>query len=128
MWDEKTKKQVDYENRDDGIFFMSDIDFFNCYQCIEICNIFPDSKHISYTIEGKENIRNGIVFNIITEKEGALYVSVFRKHWRMHPELYDKYLPTHISIVKYDPNQTNRLKVFSDYNGTFEPYETYGKC
>ena len=33
-------------------------------------------------------------------------------------------MPTHISIVKYDPKPKNRLKTFSDYNGTFESFQT----
>ena len=33
-------------------------------------------------------------------------------------------LPSHISVVKYDPNATNRLKTFSNYNGNFESYRT----
>ena len=124
LWDEKTKKQVKYSDKDDGIFFMNDIDFFKYFSRIEICNVIYEGKSITYTIEGEENLKNGIVFNIITEKDGDLNVSVLRKNWRAHREIKDKVLPTHISIVRYDPNQKNKLKIFSDYNGTHQANET----
>ena len=124
LWNEKTKKQVKYSDKEDGIFFMNDRDFFKYFSRIEICNVIYNAKSITYTIEGEENLKNGIVFNIITEKEGDLNVSVLRKNWRAHRELKDKNLPTHISVVKYDPNQKNKLKVFTDYNGTYQANET----
>ena len=124
LWDEKAKSQVNFKDKEDGIFFMNDTDFFRYFTHVEICYILYDSISATYTIEGNENLKNGCVFNIETEGEGFLSVSVPRKNWRANRELRDKILPTHISIVKYDPDQKNRLKVFPDYNGTFEPYET----
>ena len=53
---------------------------------------------------------------------GFLSCSVLRKSWRLNRDVKDKMLPTHISLVKYDPNFTNRLKCFSDYHGNFESY------
>jgi hypothetical protein len=79
---------------------------------------------VTYQIEGEEKNKNGIVFNIIPEKDGFLSVSVLRKNWGIHREVKDKMLPTHISVVKYEPNCENRLKTFSDYNGNFESYKT----
>ena len=124
LWDEKTKKQVKYSDKEDGIFFMNDTDFFKYFSRVEICNVIYDAKSITYTVEGEANLKNGIVFNIITEKAGDLNVSVLRKNWRAHRELKDKVLPTHISVVKYDPNQNNILKLFTDYNGTYLSTET----
>ena len=126
LWDEKTKNQVKFDDKEDGIFFMEVDDFFNYFTNIDICNILFDSKSITYTIEGEENLRNGIVFNVIIEKEGVLCVSIPNKNWRVHRELRYKIMPTHISIVKYDPNQKNKLKVFSDYKGTLESFNTCG--
>ena len=124
LWDEKTKNQVKYNDKEDGIFFMNDTDFFKYFECIDICNILYDAKSITYSIENEENLRNGIVFNILIEKEGILNVLAFREHWRVHRETKKKILPTHISIVKFDPNQKNKLKIFSDYNGIYESYKT----
>ena len=124
LWDEKTKKQVKYNNKEDGIFFINDIDFFEYFDRVEICNVFYNEKSITYSIEGEENLRNGIVFNIIVKEPGILNVTVPRKNWRAYREIKNKSLPTHISIVKYDPNQKNKLKIFSNYIGTYNSYET----
>ena len=124
LWTEEIKNQVKYNNKEDGFFFMSDNDFFKYFSHVEICNILYDAKSITYTIEGEENLKNGIVFNIITKSEGILCVSVLRKNWRANRELRYQILPTHISVVKYDPDQKNKLKIFSDYNGTCESFRT----
>ena len=124
LWDEKAKGQVNFSAKEDGIFFMSDTDFFKYFTHIEICYILYDAKSVIYTIEGEDKNQNGIVFNMVTEKEGFLSVSVLRKNWRIDRAIKDKMLPSHISVVKYDPNATNRLKTFSDYNGNFESYRT----
>ena len=124
LWDSKAKSQVNFQNKEDGIFFMNDTDFFKYFTHVEICYILYDSISVTYTIEGEENLKDASVFNIETEGEGFLSVSVLRKSWRANRELRDKILPTHISVVKYDPKAKNRLKTFSDYNGTFESYQT----
>ena len=124
LWDSKAKSQVQFQNKEDGVFFMSDTDFFKYFTHVEICYILYDSISVTYTIEGEENLKDASVFNIQTEGEGFLSVSVLRKSWRANRELREKILPTHISIVKYDPKPKNRLKTFSDYNGTFESFQT----
>ena len=124
LWDDKTKSQVNFKDKEDGIFFMNDNDFFKYFTHVEICYVLYDATSVTYSIEGEEKNKNGIVFNIITEKEGFLSVSVQRKNWRIYREVKNKLLPTHISVVKYDPNAENRLKTFSDYNGTFGSYRT----
>ena len=123
LWDSKAKSQVSFDNKDDGIFFMNDTDFFKFFTHVEICYMLFDSEAVTYNIEG-ENIKNGSVFNVETEGEGFLSVSVCRESWRANRALRDKILPTHISIVKYDPNSKHRLKTFSNYNGTFESFRT----
>ena len=123
LWNENIKKQVNYKEKDDGIFFMNDTDFFKYFTHVEICNILYDAKSITYYLEGDE-LKNGIVFNAKLEKEGILNVTVLRKSWRANRELRNKILPTHISIVKYDIHQKNKLKIFSDYNGVSESYQT----
>ena len=124
LWDSKAKSQVSFENKDDGIFFMNDTDFFKYFTHVEICYMLFDSKFISYKVEGDENLKNASVFNVETEGEGFLSVSVSRESWRANRTIRDKILPTHISIVKYDPSAKNRLKTFSNYNGTFESFRT----
>ena len=124
LWDSKAKGQVQFDNKDDGIFFMNDTDFFKYFNHVEICYMLFDSESVVYSIEGDENIKNGCVFNVETEGEGFLSVSVCKESWRANRALRDKILPTHISIVKYDPAAKNRLKTFSNYNGTFESFRT----
>ena len=124
LWDSKAKSQVQFENKDEGIFFMNDTDFFKYFTHVEICYTFFDSEAVSYIIEGDDNLKNASIFNIETEGEGFLSVSIPRESWRANRSLRDKILPTHISIVQYDPKAKSRLKTFSNYNGTFESFRT----
>ena len=123
LWDSQVKSQVDFQNKDDSIFFMNDTDFFRYFTHVEICFILYDSITTTYTVKD-ENLKNASVFNLEIEGERFLTVSALRKNWRSNRELRNKILPTHISVVKYDPKTKNRLKTFSDYNGTFESYQT----
>ena len=124
LWDDKAKGQVGFTDKEDGIFFMNDTDFFTHFTHVEICYLLYDGVAVNYTLEGEEKNKNGIVFNIITEKDGFISVAVLKKNWRIYREIKDKKLPTHISIVKYDPNCNERLSTFLDYNGTYELYNT----
>ena len=64
LWDDKTKSQVDFLNKEDGIFFMNDTDFFKYFTHVEICYILFNSATQIYPIEGEQNLRNASVFNI----------------------------------------------------------------
>ena len=116
LWDSKTKSQVHFEDKDDGIFYMNDSDFFKYFNQVIICYMLLDSKEVIYEIEGDENLRNGSVFIIETEEDGYLSVNVPKEHWRVHRDLRDKKLATIITLVKYDPFAENRYKTFSNYN------------
>ena len=122
LWNDKLKSLVNFSEKQDGIFYMSDNDFFKYFKHVEICYLLYDAKLKKITLEGEEKNKNGIVFNIVTKGDSFLSVSVLRKSWRLNRELKDKMMPTHISVVKYDPNYTNRYKCFSDYIGNFESY------
>ena len=121
-WDDKLKTQVGFINKEDGIFFMSDNDFFKFFKHVEICYLLYDAKMNKLTITGEEKNKNGIVHNIVIKGDGFLSVAVLRKSWRLNRELKDKMMPTHISVVRYDPDFTDRYKCFSDYTGNFESY------
>ena len=103
---------------------MKDTDFFKYFTHVEICYMFFDSLSMTYEIAGEENLKNACVFNVETEGQGFLSVSVCRESWRANRTLRDKILPTHISIVQYDPQAKSRLKTFKTYNGTFESFRT----
>ena len=124
LWDSKAKSQVEFDNKDEGIFFMNDTDFFKYFTHVEICYTFFDSEVVTYIIDEADKLKNANVFNIETEGEGFLSVSIPKENWRANRTLRDKVLPTHISIVQYDPNAKSRLKTFSNYNGTFESFRT----
>ena len=124
LWTEILKNQLDFKDKEDGIFFMNSEDFFKYFKFITISYILHGSTIVKYTIEGEENLKNGCVFNVQTDNEGVLSVSALRKNWRTNRELRGKGFPTHISIVKYNKNETDKFKIFSDYSGTYTSYET----
>ena len=120
LWDEKTKEQVQLKNKDDGIFFIKESDFFKYFESVEISYLLLDSEDVIYEIEGEENLKNAAVYIIEVEEDGFLSVSVPRENWRYNRSLKGKKLPTHLSIVKYDINAKNRFKTFSCYKGNFD--------
>ena len=119
LWDEKTKEQVQLKNKDDGIFFMKESDFFKYFIKVEISYLFLDSEDAIYEIEGEENLKNAGVFIIEVEEDGFLSVSIPRENWRYNRTIKGKNLPTHLSIVKYELNSKNRFKTFSCYKGNY---------
>ena len=123
LWDSNSKNKVNFSDKEDGIFYMSDNDFFKYFTQIEICYLLYNVNIKKYQLTGEEKNNNGIVFNLIIKNDGFLSVTSLRQNWRLNREIKDKMLPTHISVVKYDPNFTNRLKCFSDYSGNFESYK-----
>ena len=121
-WDSNTKNKVKFSDKQDGMFYMSDNDFFKYFKHVEICYLLYGANMSRFSLTDEEKNKNGIVFNLVTQGNGFLSVSVQRKSSILYPEVKGKMLPTHISVVKYDPNYTNRLKCFSDYTGNFESY------
>ena len=124
LWNSSSKSKVNFADKEDGIFFMSDNDFFKYFKHVEICYLLYGANISKFTLTGEEKNTNGIVFNIIIKNSGFLSVSALRKSWRLNREIKGKMLSTHISVAKYDPDFTNRLKCFSDYTGNFESYTT----
>ena len=124
LWDSSSKSKVNFDDKEDGIFYMSDNDFFKYFKHVEICYLLYGANISKFSLTGEEKNINGIVFNIIIKSAGFLSVSALRKSWRFNREIKGKMLPNHISVIKYDPNFTNRLKCFSDYTGNFESYTT----
>ena len=121
-WDSNSKSKVQFADKADGIFYMSDNDFFKYFKHVEICYLLYEGKINTISLTGQEKNPNGIVFNLIAQNDGYLSICVNRENSRLHPETKGKMLPTHISVVKYDPNFTNRLKCFSDYTGKSESF------
>ena len=120
LWDAKTRSQVQIEEKDDGIFYMNDIDFFKYFNKVEICYLFLNSEEVIYEID-EDNIKNAGVFIIETQDEGYLNVSIPRENWRVHRDLINKKLQTYLSINRYNPNTRNRFKIFTDYEAIFTP-------
>ena len=98
LWDEKTKSQIHIEDKDDGIFYMNDVDFFKYFDSVEIWYLFLYSEEAIYEIEG-DNVKNGCVFIIETKEDAYLDVSVPKENARIHKNIKGKKLPTFISIV-----------------------------
>jgi len=128
LWDVNSENQVDFydenEDENDSIFYMNETDFFTYFTHVEICYLFCGANLINLKVSGEEKDTDGVVFNIITKDKGYISVSILRKSWRYNREIKEKMLPTHISIVKYNPNFTNRFENFSNYIGNSESYET----
>ena len=123
LWGDSEKKQVNFSNKDDGIFYMCYKDFFKYFVTIEICPILYGATSYVYKVEGEENVNNGSVFNVEVKEKSLLSVSVLRKSWRVNRTLKNKVIPSHISIVKYDASAKNRNKIFSGYVGGFNGTE-----
>ena len=123
-WNDNTKKQVEFNDKEDGIFYIPEKDFFCLFLRVNICYVLFDSTSLMYTIEAK-NHKDGCVFNLEVDEDGFLSVLVIRKNWRVYNrEIRYKKLPTFIAVVKYDPNESNKLRIFSEFSGTSNATET----
>ena len=127
-WGTEEKNQVAYKKADDGTFFMEVSDFFKYFVDIEICHLPVYGGIASYKID-KDDIKYGQVFNIYIPSKSYFSVSVLRKQWRFNRELRNVALPTHISLCKYNPNCSDKMKMFSNYGGSKQSFDmcNYGR-
>ena len=116
--DAKAKEQICFADKEIGIFFINDDKFCKYFSYIKICYILFLATSVKYPLKGENKNNNGIVFNIVTEKD----VSILRKNWRIDRTIKNKILPNHISLAKYDSIST---KYFSNYNDNFESYSNW---
>ena len=122
LWGEEEKRQTNFNNKNDGLFFMSFEDYYKNFELTEICYVLYNSYSKSYYIDEK-NINNGNIFNIYLEEDGYFIISVIRKMWRFNRELLDNIIPTYLSIVGYNPSNENMNNYFFNYDAKNESHE-----
>ena len=121
LWGIEEKKQVNYNNKKQDLFFMSFQDYYNYFNLTEICYILYNSYSKNYYINN--NISNGIVFNLYLEDEGYFSVSLVRKMWRFNRYLVNNIIPSFIILLGYNPSDDNNTNNFFDYISKNDSYE-----
>ena len=121
LWTNEEIKQVDFNNNNDGTFYMSFDDYCKFFIVTDICFIQHNSYSKSFKIKG-EDIFKGQVFNIYIEEKAFFSVSVIRKMWRFNRELNGTIIPSVLILMKYNPNESSN-QMMSDFQGVNNSYE-----
>lgn len=122
LWGVQERKQVGFEKKEDGIFFMSMEDYFKYFLVTEICYIAYNSNSKIFRVEN-EDLNKGNVFNIYLKEDGLFSVSLIRKMYRFNRELSNKIIPSLLVIIKYDPYKNDPENYFTEYEARNESFE-----
>lgn len=115
LWTEEIKKQVkEYQNKDDGSFWMSIEDVHKYFTRTDICQIVYGAK-VQLTEFTAKDLAHPQVLDLYLDQQGILSVSLIEKNWRYNRELRDKSHPTSLMIGEYDPNIKTIKHVFTDF-------------
>ena len=116
LWGDEEKAQVEFEKKDDGVFFMTFDDFYENFHITDICYVLYDSYSKSLKVE-PENMKQGQIFNVYIDEECIFSASIIKKMWRFHRELQGKLEPSTINIMIYDPFAEKSEKMLSSLEG-----------
>jgi hypothetical protein len=115
LWTPELKQKFNYEDKDNGTFWMSFEDYCKYFEDTEICDIFYSGNCAHFNITGNTTVCKPQVFNIFVEEKSKLSVSVHRDTYRFNRLLKGKNHPISVVIAKYDQNS----KFLSNVTGKF---------
>ena len=121
LWTNEEIKQVDFNDLNNGIFYMSFDDYFKFFIVTDICFLQHNSYSKSFKIENND-IFYGQVFNVYLKEKTFFSVSVIRKMWRFNRELNGAIIPSVLILMKYNPYK-NSNEMMSDFHGVNNTYE-----
>ena len=122
-WTEEYKKYFDFEDKDDGIFWISIDDYIKNYIITSICHIFYGSKIRTYTIDYEEYFKYPLVFNMNLRKSGRIGINIINRNRRFNrdiPVAEDR--PFSIMVFKY--NKEEEIFEFYGNRGWFDNVES----
>ena len=121
-WTEEYKKYFNYEDKEDGIFWISVDDYVKNYNDTSICHIFYGAKVRSYTIDYEEYFKHPLVFNLQVIKKGKVGISIVVRDRRFNRNIEQREdRPFSLIIFKYD-NERN-VSNFKGQRGWFQNIE-----
>ena len=121
LWDEETKKQVDYKDKNDGTFYMSFEDYYKYFMASVICYVQYLCYSKSFKITG-DNLKFGNIFNIYLEEDGLFSASCIRKNFQFNQDKISNLIPSFLLMMKYDPSKEPN-KMLSDLEGEHNSYD-----
>jgi len=86
-WTNELKRQMQVEDRDDGIFFMSFDDMLKYFSDIQICKIHDD--YIYKSVKASCDSRRAVFFKLTVKTPGHYFITVNQESKRKHPEKED---------------------------------------
>ena len=100
-WTNEIKKEIHYSN-DEGTFYITINEFFECFNASFICHIMYDSKVKCYHLNKEEYFNHPIVFNLYLEEETKVALSVVLRNWRFNRKLKNLERPFSLVIAHYN--------------------------
>jgi len=134
LWTEDLKRQLNVEERDDGVFFISYEDFLHYYSDVQICKVHDDYHYTS--IKVTINYKNAQFFKMTVPKDGKYYVTVNQHSKRHHAKAENfRYSPVWLVLAKQEGNTFKHIEgcfkddreVFTEGHLTAGEYLIYTK-
>eukprot|EP00340_Litonotus_pictus_P002393 CAMPEP_0170516292 /NCGR_PEP_ID=MMETSP0209-20121228/2543_1 /TAXON_ID=665100 ORGANISM="Litonotus pictus, Strain P1" /NCGR_SAMPLE_ID=MMETSP0209 /ASSEMBLY_ACC=CAM_ASM_000301 /LENGTH=764 /DNA_ID=CAMNT_0010801111 /DNA_START=96 /DNA_END=2390 /DNA_ORIENTATION=+ len=150
LWTDDLKKQVKFENKNDGIFHMNLDDYQKYYNYISVCSIMPKSNVKTFSFPLTKERNSAKVYNINLRHPTTLAIGCVDRHFRFSRELKHKDTGLFIILCRYENDQVEfidgdfssntsvdlikdlkegnyLLWVWNDFNNAHNIYEKDGK-
>ena len=101
LWTPQLKAEVKFENKNDGIFYMSYEDFSKYFTDIQICRVHDDYSYSSHRFTASP--KNASFLRFTVAKEGHYYITINQKSKRHFGPDFD-YSDVYLIIGKELPN------------------------
>ena len=112
-WDEELKKFVNYQNQDDGIFFMKVEDFLNYFPYTFICK-YKNNYHYEYKKLEQENRDEFITCKFTVHENTHAVITLHQKQQRFFRKIKGyKAVYGSIILARYDKNKHPNYEFYS---------------
>jgi len=123
-WTENVKSQVNYENKDDGTFWMSVNDFVRFYQGVGICKLHENYLYKSINFDHKASGKTKSIFRLVVPQATHIFLSVNQKDDRgFDPQTYPyEYSTVRMMVGRVEQNGLSYVggKFYNDRNVVLE--------
>lgn len=114
-WTDELKKEVGFNDEDDGTFFMCISDYHRWFNYISICSMMPESNVKTFKFDVyKKSPPN--VYNLYLPEDRTLALSAIDRHWRYNRQLTNKDICVYMLLASYDDKSVNFID--GDFSST----------
>jgi calpain-15 len=86
LWTDELKQMLNYEEADDGIFWMNFEDFKDCFKRVQICKYVDDYSFDSIRFDAPASEKSCLMITMNVTERGHQTVSLSQKDHRFYPD------------------------------------------